>query len=64
MNSKGFAQIMKMYARQRMCDFFQQNFVGPKYKAIKRVNKKGVQFVFGEHAAIFKCVVKIYKEAK
>jgi hypothetical protein len=47
-----------------MCDFFQLNFVRPSYKAIKRANKKGVQFVHGEHVVIFKCVVKIYKEVK
>jgi hypothetical protein len=29
MNSKGFAQIMKMYGGQHMCDLFQLNFVGP-----------------------------------
>jgi hypothetical protein len=47
-----------------MCDFFQLNFARPSYKAIKRTSKKGVQFVLGEHDAIFKCVAKIYKEAK
>ncbi len=55
---------MKMYGGQHMCDLFQLNFVGPNQKAIKRANKKGVQFVLGEHVTIFKCVVEIYKEAK
>jgi hypothetical protein len=40
MNNKGFAQTMKMYGGRRMCDFFQLNFVGPSYKAIKKTNKK------------------------
>jgi hypothetical protein len=39
-NSKFFVQIMKMYGGQHMCDFFQLNFVGLNYKALKRVNKK------------------------
>jgi len=47
-----------------MCDFFQLHFVGPSYKVIKRTNKKGVQFLLGEHDVIFKYVVEIYKEAK
>jgi hypothetical protein len=47
-----------------MCDFFQLNFVGPSYKVIKRTNKKGVQFLLGEHDVIFKCVVEIYNEVK
>jgi hypothetical protein len=47
-----------------MCDFFQLNFVRPRYKAIKRANKKGVQFVHGEHVVIFKCVAEIYEEVK
>jgi hypothetical protein len=42
-----------------MCDFFQLYLVGPNYKAIKRANKKGVQFVPSEQAIIFKCVVEI-----
>jgi hypothetical protein len=46
-----------------MCDFFQLNFFRPSYKVVKKANKKGVQFVHGEHV-IFKCVAKIYKEAK
>jgi hypothetical protein len=50
MNSKNFAQIMKMYGGWHMCDFFQLNFVGPNYKALKRANKKCVH----EHVAIFK----------
>ncbi len=64
MNSKSFAQIMKMYGEWHMYDFFQLNFVGPSYKVIKRAKKKGVQFILGEHATIFKCVVEIQKEAK
>ncbi len=55
---------MKMYGEWHMYDFFQLNFVGPSYKAIKRANKKGVQFVPNEHVDIFKCVVEIHKEAK
>ncbi len=60
-NSKGSAQTMKMYGGRCMCDFFQLNFARPSYKAIKRSSKKGVQFVLGEHDAIFKCAAKIYK---
>ena len=47
-----------------MCDLFQLNFVGPSYKTAKRSNAKGVKFILGEHAHIFKGVAEIYKEAK
>ena len=47
-----------------MCNLFSLNFGGPNYSSIKRVNHKGVQFVPGEHADIFRSVAQIYKEAK
>jgi len=63
MNSKDFAQTMKMYGGRRMCDFFQLNFVGLNYKTIKKVNKK-VCTLYLVNMFIFKCVAKIYKETK
>jgi hypothetical protein len=63
MNSKDFAQTMKMYGGRRMCDFFQLNFVGLNYKTIKKVNKKVCNLDL-VNMFIFKCVAKIYKETK
>jgi hypothetical protein len=63
-NSKCFVQAMKIYGGRRMCDLFTLNFAGPSYTTVKRENKKGVQFVPGEHPQIFACVAQIYKEAK
>lgn len=63
-NTKSFSQAMKIYGGRRMCDLFALNFVGPSYSSTKRENKKGVQFIAGEHASIFKCVADIYRESK
>ena len=40
LNSKAFAQTIKIYEGQRMCDLFQLNFVGLAYKTTKQSNKK------------------------
>lgn len=63
-NSKAFSQAMKMYGGRRMCELFSLNYCGPNYSTTKRENQKGVQFVPGEHADIFKSVAEIYKNAK
>jgi hypothetical protein len=55
---------MKIYDGHRMCDLFQLNFSGPSYKTIKIANSKGVKFLPGEHAHVFRCVAAIYREAK
>jgi hypothetical protein len=47
-----------------MCDLFSLNFAGPSYNTIRRENRKGIQFIAGEHAIIFQCVASIYMEAK
>jgi hypothetical protein len=54
---------MKIFGGRRMCDLFSINFHGPTLSTIKRQNAKGVQFVPGEHANIFKAVASIYKAA-
>jgi hypothetical protein len=46
-----------------MCDLFSINFHSPTVSIIKCQNAKGVQFVPGEHANIFKVVASIYKAA-
>ena len=63
-NTKSFAQAMKIYGGRRMCDLFALNFGGPSYDCIKRENKKAVQFIAGEHAALFSSVADIYRQAK
>ena len=63
-NSKSFAQAMRIYGGRRMCDLFTLNFGGPSYDCTKRENKKGVQFIAGEHSALFAAVADIYREAK
>jgi hypothetical protein len=63
-NSKSFAQAMRIYGGKRMCDLFSLNFGGPSYDCAKRENKKGVQFIAGEHSSVFATVVEIYREAK
>jgi hypothetical protein len=63
-NTKSFCQAMKVYGGRRMCDLFILNFAAPSFSMIKRDNKKGVRFLAGEHAVIFKCVADIYVEAK
>ena len=50
LNTKCFAQTMKVYGGRRMCDLFALNFVGPNYSTIKRDLKKGVRILPGEHA--------------
>ena len=47
-----------------MCDLFALNFGGPSYDCTKRENKKGVQFIAGEHSTLFAAVAHIYREAK
>ena len=63
-NTKSIAQAMKIYGGRRMCDLFALNFGGPSYDCTKRNNKKGIQFIAGEHASLFAVVAHIYKEAK
>ena len=63
-NAKSFGQAMKIYGGRRMCDLFSLNFGGPSYDTIKRQNKKGVQFIAGEHSSLFIAVAQIYEEAK
>lgn len=63
-NTKSFSQAMKIYGGRRMCDLFSLNFFGPTLNTTKRENKKGVQFISGEHASIFASVAQIYKDAK
>ena len=63
-NSKSFAQAMRIYGGRRMCDLFTLNFGGPSYDCTKRENKEGVQFIAGEHSALFAAVADIYREAK
>jgi hypothetical protein len=55
---------MKIFGGRRMCDLFALNYAGPNFSTIKRQNQKGVHFMHGEHASIFKAVVEIYKAAK
>jgi hypothetical protein len=62
--SKAFAQTMKIYGSRCMCDLFKLNFAGPSYKTIKLANNKGIKFIPGEHAHLFRSVASIYKEAK
>ena len=63
-NTKSFAQAMKIYGGRHMCDLFALNFEGPSYDTIRRENRKGVQFIAGEHTALFSCVTNIYRDAK
>jgi hypothetical protein len=63
-NTKSFVQAMKIFGGRRMCDLFALNYAGPNFSTIKRQNQKGVYFMLGEHASIFKAVVEIYKAAK
>jgi hypothetical protein len=63
-NTKPFAQAMKIFGGRRMCDLFALNYAGPNFSTIKRQNQKGVHFMPGKHASIFKAVAKIYKGAK
>ena len=63
-NTKSFAQAMRIYGGRRMCDLFALNFGGPSYDCTKRENKKGVQFIAGEHSVLFAAVAEIYREAK
>ena len=47
-----------------MYDFFTLNYRGPSNSTTKRENRKGVVFVSGEHAEVFRSVAEIYKQAK
>jgi hypothetical protein len=55
---------MKIFGGRRMCDLFALNYAGPNFSTIKRQNQKGIHFMLGEHASIFKAVAEIYKAAK
>ena len=63
-NTKCFTQAMKMYGRKRMVDLFSLNYGGPKISTVIRENRKGVQFIPGEHAEVFRAVANIYRNAK
>jgi hypothetical protein len=63
-NTKLFAQAMKIFGGRRMCDLFALNYAGPNFSTIRRQNQKGVHFMPGKHASIFKAVAEIYKAAK
>lgn len=40
------------------------NYIGPSLSTVKRENRKGVQFISGEHKDMFANVAEIYCEAK
>ena len=63
-NTKSLAQVMKIYGGKHMCDLFILNFGGLSYDYTKHENKKGIQFIAGEHASLFVVVAQIYREAK
>ena len=63
-NTKSFCHAMKVYGGWHMWDLFTLKFVAPSFSMIKWDNKKGVWFLTGEHAVIFKCIADIYVEAK
>ena len=63
-NTKSFGQAMRVYGGRRMCDLFALNFGGPALCTTKREDRKGVQFVAGEHEEIFASVAQIYRDAK
>ena len=63
-NTSAFLQAMKIFGGRRMCDLYKLNYDGPSMTTIKRANKKGVQFLLGEHAGIFSCIAGIYRAAK
>jgi hypothetical protein len=46
-----------------MCDLYALNFLGPLFSTTKREIRKGVQFIIGEHADVFKSIANIYKAA-
>lgn len=52
-NTKNFSQAMKVYSGRHMCNLFSLNFSGPEITITKRENKRGVQFISGEHKEIF-----------
>ena len=55
---------MRIYGGRRLCDLFALNYAGPSFDTIRRECRKGVQFVAGEHADIFKSIARIYADAK
>lgn len=61
-NTKCFGQTMRIYGQ--LCDLFAFNFARPSFDSIRRESRKGVIFVGGEHADIFKSIAKIYRDAK
>ena len=63
-NTKCFAQAMKVYGGRRMCNLFALNFVGPNYSTIKGDLKKGVQFLPVEHAEIFFVIVSVCRDTQ
>ena len=64
MNTKYSAEAMRLYGGKHIFDLYSLNFGGPKISTIKRVGRKSVQFVPGEHREIFKAIAHIYKDAK
>jgi hypothetical protein len=63
-NTKCFARAMRIYGGRCLCDMFALNFAGPGFDTIRRECRKGVQFIAGEHADIFKSIALIYSHAK
>ena len=63
-NTKCFAQAMRIYGGRRLCDLFALNFAGPSFDSTRRESRKGVMFVAGEHAEIFKSIAKNFSDAK
>jgi len=63
-NTECYLQAMRIYGGHRLCDLFSFNFVGPSFDSIRRESRKGVAFVAGEHADIFKSIASIYIDAK
>ena len=55
---------MRVYGGRRLCDLFALNFAGSSFDSIRRDSRKGVMFVSGEHADIFKSIASIYVDAK
>jgi hypothetical protein len=61
-NSKCFVQAMKVYGGRRMCDLHTLNYMGPSISTTKRENRKGIRFIPGEHAKVFRAVANIYRD--
>jgi hypothetical protein len=58
-NSICFGQALKVYGRQHMSDLHSLNYMGPSISTTKRENCKGVRFIPGKHAGLFKVVARV-----